>query len=146
MDFQTIMTIGFVSALIFATSTIALADDSELAQTLSGSQLLSNPITETHGEVKDISWVKKVSSEGVIEIKGILFSVFNNDEETHLFEICAVIEGPSGVFSPQLDNDPACTSLEMIKGIEKVENMSIEFSKGVKVSDLTGISIIVQEV
>lgn len=146
MNFQTVMSISFVSVLIFATSTIALGDDSELIQTLSGSKLLDNSLTESHGHIKDILWVKKVSSEGVIEIKGITFSVFNNDEKPHFFEICAVIEGPLGEFTPQLDSSPACTSLEMIEGIKKMENLSIDFSKGVKVSDMIDISMIIQEI
>ena len=145
MDFQKIATISFVLVLIFATSTIALADDSQLVQALSGSKLLGNSVIESHGQIEDISWIKKVSAEGVIEIKGIGFSVLNNDQNAHLFEICAVIEGPFGVFTSQLDSVPACTSLEMIEGNKKMKNISIEFPKGVKVSDIIDISIIIQE-
>ena len=145
MDFQTVMTIGFISVLFFATSSIALADDSELIQTLFGSPISSNPVSESHGQIEDVSWIKKVSSEGVIEIDGMLFSIFNNDEKSHLFEICVVIEGPLGEFTPQLDSNPACTSLVMIDGVKTLKNLSIDFSKGVKVSDMVDVSITIQE-
>ena len=145
MDFQKLVGISLVPLLILATSSIALGDQSFLAQPLSSSQLTENG-TSPHGYIEEISWIKKVSVDGVIEIDGITFSIVNNDEISHLFEVCAVIEGPVGEFTASLDNSPACTSLEMVKGNEKLTNQSIDFLKGVKVSDLIDISIIIQEV
>ena len=145
MDLQKIAWISLVPVLILSTSSIALGDQSFLFQPLSSSQLTENGTT-LHGYIEDISWIKKVSVDGVIEIDGITFSIVNNDEISHLFEVCAVIEGPVGEFSASLDNSPACTSLEMVKGNEKLTNQSIDFLKGVKVSDLIDISIIIQEV
>lgn len=144
MDLQKIMTISFISILILATS-IASADESFLIQSFSNSTLDENSISP-HGHVEDISWVKKVSLEGVIEIDGITFSIVNEDEKDHLFEICALIEGPPGKFTPSLDSPPTCTSLEMVKGNERISNQSIDFIKGVKVSDLVDISITIQEI
>lgn len=146
MDFQTIMTISFVSVLILATSSMALADDSFLIQTSSSSKLTENDIVSPHGYVEDISWVKKVSTDGVIEIDGITFSIINDDKVDHLFEICALIEGPKGIFTPSFDSNPACASLEWIKANQKISNQSIEFAKGVKVSDMIDISITIQEI
>ena len=145
MDLQKLVGISLVPLLILATSSMALGDQSFLAQPLSSSQLAENG-TSPHGYIEEISWIKKVSADGVIEIDGITFSIVNNDEISHLFEVCAVIEGPVGKFSTSLDNSPACTSLEMVKGNEKLTNQSIDFLKGVKVSDLIDISIIIQEV
>jgi len=145
MDLQKIAWISLVPVLILSTSSIALGDQSFLFQPLSSSQLTENG-TSPHGYIEDISWIKKVSADGVIEIDGITFSIVNNDEISHLFEVCAVIEGPIGEFTASLDNSPACTSLEMVKGNEKLTNQSIDFLKGVKVSDLIDISIIIQEV
>ena len=145
MDLQKLVGISLVPLLILATSSIALGDQSFLGQPLSSSQLTENG-TSPHGYIEDISWVKKVSVDGVIEIDGITFSIVNNDEISHLFEVCAVIEGPVGEFTASLDNAPACTSLEMVNGNEKLTNQSIDFFKGVKVSDLIDISIIIQEV
>ena len=146
MDFQTIMTISFVSVLILATSSMALADDSFLIQTSSSSKLTENDIVSPHGYVEDISWIKKVSADGVIEIDGFRFSVINDDNVDHLFEICALIEGPERIFTPSSDSNPACTSLEWVKSNQKILNQSIEFTKGVKVSDMVDISITIQEI
>ena len=146
MDFQKIVWISFVSILILATSSMALADESFLVQSSSSSKLTEDPTNSPHGYIEDISWVKKVSTDGVIEIDGITFSIVNSDDDFHLFEVCAVIEGPLGEFTSPLDNSLDCTSLETLKGNEKLIGQSIDFSKGVKVSDMIGISIIIQEV
>lgn len=146
MDLQKVVWISLVPVLILATSSIALGDQSFLTQPLSSSQISENSTFTPHGHIEDISWIKIVSGEGVIAIDGITFSVVNSDEISHLFEICAVIEGPLGEFSSSLDNAPACTSLEMVKGNEKLTNQTIYFLKQVKVSDLIDISIIIQEI
>jgi hypothetical protein len=141
MDLQKIAWVSLVPVLILATSSIALGD-----QSLSSSELNENGTISPHGHIEDVSWVKKVSTDGVIEIDGITFSIVNNDENSHLYEVCAVIEGPIGEFTSSVDNSPACTSFEMVNGNEKLTNQSIDFFKGVKVSDLIDISIIIQEV
>lgn len=146
MDLQKVMWISLVPVLILATSSIALGDQSFLTQSLSSSQITENGTITPHGYIEDISWIKIVSGDGVIAIDGITFSIVNSDEISHLFEVCAVIEGPLGEFSSSLDNAPACTSLEMVKGNEKLTNQTINFFKEVKVSDLIDISIIIQEV
>lgn len=146
MDFQKITTISFISILILATTSIAVADDSFLVQTSPSSKLTENSPISLHGYVEDISWVKKVSTDGVIEIDGITFSITNDDETDHLFEICALMEGPVGKFTPSSDSTPACTSLELVKSNQKLANQSIEFTKGVKISDMVDISITIQEI
>ncbi len=147
MDFEKFAIFSFILVLILGTATIALADESFLVQSLSASELKDEISTfAPRGHIEDVSWVKKVSIEGVIEIDGIIFSVVNDDANSHLFEICAVIEGPFGKFTPSLDDPLSCTSLEMIDGNEKLINQSIHFPKGVKVSELIDISIVVQEI
>jgi len=146
MDFEKIATFSFISVLILGTTTISLADESFLVQSLSNSELKKDISTfAPQGHIEDISWVKKVSPEGVIEIDGIIFSVVNDDHNLHLFEICAVIEGSFGKFTPSFDDSLSCTSLEMIEGSGKMTNQSIDFSKGVKVSEIIDVSIVIQE-
>ena len=146
MDFQNTTTISFIAILIIATSSFALADDSEKFQSLLGSQITDNDVSTTNLFVENVSWVKKVSSDGVIEIGGIKLSILNTDDKSHLFEVCVVIEGPIGKFTPNQDETPACATPEMVESSEKMRNIHINFSKGVKVSDLVDISIIVQEI
>ena len=69
----------------------------------------------------------------------------NDDQNLHSFEICAIIEGPLGKFTPSFDDPLSCTSLEMIEGYGKLTNQSIDFSKGVKVSEIIDVSIVIQE-
>jgi len=146
MNFENFAIFSFISVLILGTATIALADESFLVQSLYNSELKEEMSTFTpRGHIEDVSWVKKVSTEGVIEIDGIIFSVINDDHNSHLFEICAVMEGPFGKFTPSLDNPLSCTSLEMIEGSGKLINQSINFPKGVKVSEIVDVSIVIQE-
>lgn len=137
---------SFILVLIIATSTMAVADESFLLESFSNFQINGdNPTFAPHGYIEDISWVKKVSLEGVIEIDGITFSIVNDDYNSHLFEICAVIEGPPGKFTPSLDSDPMCLFSEVIEGNSMMTNQSLNFSKGVKTSDIMDISIMIQE-
>ncbi|MCH7966057.1 MAG: hypothetical protein IIB02_01350 [Thaumarchaeota archaeon] len=146
MDFQNLSTLSFILVLVIATSTIALADDSFLVESFSNSELTeNNPLFSVQGHIEDISWVKNVSTDGVIEITGITFSIVNDDQFPHLFEICAVIEGPSGNFTPSPDSDPSCTLSEAIGGNGMIRNQTINFSNGIKVSDIKDLSILIQE-
>jgi len=147
MDLQHfIISISFITVLVIATSTMALADQSLLIESFSTVSLDDeNPTLFPQGYVDNISWVKKVSTDGVIEIDGIIFSVINEDNFPHSFEICAVIEGPIGTYTPSIDDSLACTNTEEIEGNSISINRSIDFSKGVKVSELIDISITIQE-
>jgi len=147
MDLQQfVISIGFISILVIATSTMALADQSILIESFSTVRLNDeNPTLFPRGYVDNISWVKKVSSDGVIEIDGIIFSVINEDNIAHSFEICAVIEGPLGMYTPSLDSPLACTNTGEIAESNTSINQSIDFPKGVKVSELIDISITIQE-
>ena len=83
--------------------------------------------------------------DGVIEISGIEFSVVNEDIISHSFEICSIVQGPLEVFTPSLDSSLACTSTEEIENNGKIVNQIIDFPRGIKVSDLVDISIVIQE-
>ena len=133
---------SFIAILIIATTSMATADESILTQTFTNSEI--NEI-DPHGHIEDFSWIKKVSTDGVIEISGIGFSVVNDDETTHSFEICSIIQGPLERFTPALDSPLACITTEKIESSAKTTSQTINFSQGVKVSDLVDISIAIQE-
>lgn len=146
MDFQNLSTLSFILVLVIATSTIALADDSFLVESFPNSELTeNNTLFSVKGHIEDISWVKSVSTDGVIEITGITFSIVNDDQLSHFFEICAVIEGPLGKFTSSPDSDPSCTLSDVIGINGMIKNQSINFLNGVKVSDIIDFSITIQE-
>jgi len=101
-------------------------------------------ISAPAGHVEDISFVQQVSTTGTIEIGAITFTLVADDPNIHSFQVCATLEGPSGIFSPSTDNTPACTNAEL-QG-NKLSNQSIDFLRGVNVSDIVGISISVKEI
>ena len=132
--------------LIIATVSMAIADESILTQSFSNSELGKNAQIIPRGHIEDFSWTKKVSSDGVIEISGIGFSVVNDGKVAQSFEICTVIQGPLGKFTPSLDSSLACTRTQIIETNEKAVNQFIDFDTGIKVSELVDISIAIQEV
>ncbi|MCE9652822.1 MAG: hypothetical protein K8Q89_07200 [Nitrosarchaeum sp.] len=95
------------------------------------------------GHVEDVSFVQQVSPTGTIEIGAITFTLVADDPNIHLFQVCATLEGPSGVFSPSIDTN-TCTNAEL-QG-NKLSNQSINFLNGVNVSDIVGISLSVKEI
>ena len=146
IDFQKVLIhVSFIIILIIATSAMAIADESVLIQSFSNSDSGKNLELTPHGHVEDFSWIKKVSNDGVIEISGIEFSVVNDDKKKHAFEICTIVQGPPEIFTSSRDSPLACTSTDKIKSNEKIRNQIIYFTKGVKVSELVDISIIVEE-
>lgn len=146
IDFQKfVMYSSLMGILIIATNSMAIADESVLNQSFSNS-VGENLEIVLRGHVEDFSWNKKVSSDGVIEISGIEFSVVNDDEITHTFEICTIVQGPLEIFTPSPDSPLACTTTEEIKSYEKLVGQTIKFPNRIKVSDLVDISIAIQEI
>ena len=146
MDFQITGTIGLMLVLVVATSTMALADESFIVESF------FNPISSegigtsiARGHIEDFSWIQRVSMDGVIEVSGISFVVINDDDTNHSFQICTVIEGPTGQFTPSFDSPLACTTTKIITNENKSNIQTIELSQGVKVSDLVDITISIQE-
>jgi len=137
--------IGIILILIIATVSMAIADESLATQSFLNSENGENPTFTPRGHIEDFSWVKRVSEDGVIEISGIGFSVINDDDVTHSFEICSIVQGPLEKFTPSLDSQLVCTTSKEIESNEKLTNQSIQFPKGIKISDLVDISIAIQE-
>ncbi len=145
VDFQIAGTGILVLILVVATSTMALGDESFLTESFLNPISNNEPIIGVNGHIENFSWIQRVSHEGVIEISGISFLVTNDDLKGHLFQICTVLEGPTGEFTPSYDDSLACTTTEIIVKHGKSEIQTIELSKGVKVSDLVNISWTIQE-
>ena len=147
MDLQISGTIGLMLVLVVATSTMALADESFLEVSFLNPISNNNPSTTTvSGYVEDFSWIQRVSTEGVIEISGISFVVKNDGDSNHSYQICTVIEGPMGQFTPSFDSPLACTTTEIITNENKSDLQTIELFKGVNISDLVDITISIREI
>ena len=146
MDFQITGIIGLIMILVVATSTMALADDSFLANSFLNPISNNEPILTTAiGHVENFSWIQRVSIDGAIEVSGINFIVVNDDDAEQSFQICTVIEGPTGQLTPSFDSPLACTTTEIISNENRSELQIIELPNGVKVSDLVDMTITVQE-
>lgn len=147
MDFQITGMIGLALVLVVATSTMALADESFLNNPFLNPISNNDPLpTTARGHIEDFSWIQRVSLEGVIEISGVSFLVVNDDDVGHSFQICTVLEGPAGQFTPSFDSPLACTTTEIISNENSSKLQTIELSKGVKVTDLVDITIAIQEI
>ena len=146
MDFQITGVIGLIMILVVATSTMALADESFLTNPVLNPISNNDPIpTTATGHVENFSWIQRVSIDGVIEVSGINFLVVNDDDIEQSFQICTVIEGPTGQFTPSFDSPLACITTKNIANENRSELQTIELPKGVKVSDLVDITITIQE-
>ena len=147
MNFEKFVAItGIISIVILATSTVALADESIFLQSIALSEIEGEIPISPVGTIQEISWLKQVSNEGVIEISGISYSVKNNDSESHTYEVCFLIEGPNNVFMPNANEDPICQKTSKIEGNSIVENQKLDFTRGIKVSELKDISFSIEEI
>ena len=147
MNFEKFVAItGIVSIAILATSTVALADESIFLQSIALSEIEGEIPISPLGTIQEISWLKQVSNEGVIEISGINYSVKNNDSEPHSYEVCFLIEGPNNVFMPNTNEDPICQKTKDIEGNSIIENLKLDFTRGIKVSELKDISFTIEEI
>lgn len=96
--------------------------------------------------VTSIDFIQEVADGGVIETDGINFSVGNEDTlNAHIFEICLVLEGPIGVFSPVAGDTPACTTTSSILANAILAGQTINIATAIDIDDLYSISIAVEE-
>jgi hypothetical protein len=148
MNFQKFIIFGvLISILVITMASWTMAEESSFV-TQSFTSNESEDEFSTHiamGHIEDVVFVKEVSPTGVIEIDKITFTVVNDDQNVHSFQICAIIEGPSGTYSPPIGNAPACTNTELIEGSSKSVNQSIDFLNAINVSDIVDISISIEE-
>jgi len=148
MNFQKYIMFGILLSILVITMTSwTLAEESSFdIQSFVNNETVDGFSTYTpRSHLEDIVFVKKVSSAGVIEIDKITFTVVNDDQNVHSFQICMIIEGPSGTYNPPIGNASACTNLELIEGPGKLVDQSIDFLNAVNVSDIVDISMSIEE-
>ena len=93
-----------------------------------------------------ISFITEVSGVGVVETDGINFDVGNEDPlNSHTYEICIVLEGPTGVFNPNSGEAPACTTTSSIPANTVLTSQIINLSNATSVNDLLDISVSIEE-
>lgn len=69
----------------------------------------NTPVPSARANVTAIDFIQQVGSNGVIQINGTNFSIGNEDAiNAHVFQVCMIMEGPIGVFTPSAGQSPAC--------------------------------------
>lgn len=139
--------ITIIGMVILSTATVAFA--ATLSTPLEFNLIGSSDnvlISAARANVTAINFITEVSGEGVVETDGINFSVGNEDTlNSHVFEICMVLEGPIGVFSPIAGSGPACTTTTSIAANAILTSQTITLTSAMNVTDLLDISISVEE-
>ena len=106
----------------------------------------NNVVASARGNVTALAWTEEVNSTGVVATKQIKFSVWNEDPtNAHSFQICAVLEGPSGVYKPSAGQSPACNSTASIPALTKIDLVGINFTTTTTVKDIVDLSFSVEE-
>jgi len=106
----------------------------------------NNAVTTARGNITALVWTEEVSTEGVIETDQITFAVGNEDStEAHDFQVCAVIEGPIGTYSPAAGVAPACTTTGAVAASANSTGHTIAFTTPVNVTSIVDISFSIEE-
>lgn len=106
----------------------------------------NNAVTTARGNITALVWTEEVSTEGVIETDEITFAVGNEDgTEAHDFQICAVIEGPIGTYSPAAGSSPACTTTGSVAAHANSTGHTIDFVTPINVTSIVDISFSIEE-
>ncbi|AJW70531.1 hypothetical protein [Nitrosopumilus adriaticus] len=106
----------------------------------------NNEVSTARGNITALTWTEEVSTEGVIETDSIVFAVGNEDTtESHDFQICAVIEGPVGTYTPAAGQIPACTLTGEIAAYANSTSHYINFTTPVNVTSIVDISFSIEE-
>ena len=93
-----------------------------------------------------IGWNEEVSPSGAIEMDQINFTVGNEDLfASHIFQICAVVEGPIAIFSPEVNSPPACVTTPSIPSSGNLTGQIISFGKAINVTDIVDFSFSMEE-
>ncbi len=88
----------------------------------------------------------QVGSNGVIQINGTTFSIGNEDTvNTHVFQVCLIIEGPIGIFITGVGQSPACVSTTAIAANAIHTDHTIYFPSNMNITSLYDISVSVEE-
>ena len=141
------MMYAMIGIAIIATSTVAFGAAISTTPTFNKIGAYDNlTISAASGNVTSIVWTEEVAADGVIEVDKITFTVGNEDGvNSHAFQICAVIEGPSSTYSPAAASAPDCVTTSSIAADANLASQSIDFATAVDVKDLVDISFSIEE-
>ena len=111
---------------------------------ISGSD--DNIVAAARGNMTGIGWNEEVSSSGAIEMDQINFTVGNEDLfASHIFQICAVVEGPIAIYSSDVGTTPDCVTTPSIPSSGNLTGQIISFGKAINVTDIIDFSFSMEE-
>jgi len=138
---------GMIGALVLAVSTIGLAasiDTTPVFNLIGASD--NNMVKAARGNLTEIVWNEEISPLGNIEMDQLTFTVGNEDLTTpHIFQVCAIIEGPVAVFSPAVGSPPDCVTTSSIAASAKLTDQTISFANAVIVANIIDFSFSIEE-
>jgi len=106
----------------------------------------NNVVNAARGNVTALVWTEEVAADGKVETDLITFSVGNeHTSAAHTFQVCAVIEGPSGTYSPVAGAPPECVTTSSIAANAILTGQIINFATAVNVLDIVDISFSIEE-
>ena len=106
----------------------------------------NNVVNAARGNLTEIVWDETISPLGVIEMDQLTFTVGNEDTvDSHVFQICAIVEGPIGVFSPSADDPPECVTTSSMPASSKLTGQIITFADAVVVANIVDFSFSIEE-
>lgn len=111
---------------------------------ISGSD--DNIVAAARGNMTEIGWNEVVSPLGNVEMNQINFTVGNEDLfASHIFQICAVVEGPVVVYAPVVGSSPACMTTSSIPASGNLTGQIISFGTTMNVTDIIDFSFSMEE-
>jgi len=103
-------------------------------------------VNAARGNLTEIIWNEEVSGGGVIQMDQIIFTVGNEDTSTaHIFQVCAIMEGPVTIFSPPAGEPPACVTTSSIEASGILTGQIISFTNPVDVASIVDFSFSIEE-
>lgn len=144
---NTMPIIALIGIAILVTSTIgfgAVFTTAPDINRISGSD--DNIVGAARANITAIEWIEEVSVKGVIEMDSIVFAVGNEDEvSAQTFQICAVVEGPTGTWTPAAGQPPACRTTPSIPAWGNNTLNYINFTTPMNVTSIVDISFTIEE-
>ncbi len=111
---------------------------------ISGSD--DNIVAAARGNMTGIGWTEEISPLGVVEMDQINFTVGNEDLfASHIFQICAVVEGPIAIYSSDVGTIPDCVTTPSIPSSGNLTGQIILFGKAINVTDIVDFSFSMEE-
>jgi len=127
-------TVGFGATLATGTTLANIGGDDNVS------------VPAARANVSALTWTERVSPVGVVEVGTITFTVTNEDAaDPHVFDVCAILEGPVGTYAPLAGNAPECITTASIAASGTQTGVTLSFGTSVDVSDLVDISISIEE-